>query len=171
MQVNSYALLGIVAGWLAAVSDGSVILAILFERNRHELEARLSKEFPGAEEQSRGIAQTAVKQLQQYFAGERRTFDLPLSLQASSGFARKVLKALQQVPYGSTVTYKELAGMAGSPAAARAIGRVMASNPLPILIPCHRVIGSNGKLTGYSGGGGVTSKRCLLDLEQRQSSS
>jgi len=78
-----------------------------------------------------------------------------------------VLQQLQQVPYASTVSYGELAVLAGSPHAARAVGRVMAGNPWPLIVPCHRVVASNGSLGGYSGGEGVPTKQWLLDFERR----
>ena len=82
-------------------------------------------------------------------------------------FARDVLAALQQVPAGATVSYGELAARAGHPGAARAVGRVMAGNPLPLVVPCHRVVGANGALTGYSGAAGVATKKWLLEFEKR----
>jgi len=113
------------------------------------------------------ILERAVRQLQSYFAGRLRNFDLPLELVGVRGFNLSCLRALQQVPYGEVVTYGELAAAAGSPRAARAVGHAMAINPLPLLIPCHRVIAAGCRLGGYSGGAGLDSKRLLLDLELR----
>ncbi|MFA7535808.1 MAG: methylated-DNA--[protein]-cysteine S-methyltransferase [Desulfuromonadales bacterium] len=106
------------------------------------------------------------RQLQEYFAGARTKFELPIDLGGLSPFAARILSDLQNVPYGSTITYGDLAALAGHPGAARAVGRVMARNPLPIVIPCHRVLGSGGQLTGYSGGEGLTCKKWLLDFER-----
>lgn len=102
------------------------------------------------------------RELDEYFEGRRRDFDLPLDLRVAA-FHEEVLRELARVPYGSTTTYGALAARVGHPRAARAIGTVMNRNPIPIVLPCHRVIGSNGSLTGY--GGGLDAKRRLLELE------
>jgi methylated-DNA-[protein]-cysteine S-methyltransferase len=100
-----------------------------------------------------------------YFAGERTDFDLPIDWRQTSGVQREVLEKLYAgVPYGRTVTYGELAGLTGTGVPARGIGTVMGSNPIPIVVPCHRVVASDG-LGGYSGGNGVEVKRWLLTLE------
>lgn len=108
----------------------------------------------------------SARQLAEYFRGQRRTFDLPLAPQASP-FQARVLDALQTIPYGETRSYKDIALILGDPQAVRAVGSANGSNPLPIVIPCHRVIGSDGSLTGF--GGGLDTKRFLLDLERRHS--
>jgi methylated-DNA-[protein]-cysteine S-methyltransferase len=107
----------------------------------------------------------AVRQLQAYFAGQLETFDLALSPQGTP-FQLAVWRLLCEIPYGQTISYGELARRLGNPNAARAVGLANGSNPIPIVIPCHRVIGSNGKLTGY--GGGLPIKEKLLALERRQ---
>ena len=109
----------------------------------------------------------AREQLGRYFAGTLQEFDLPIDFSDYSTFAVAVLHALQTVPFGTTVSYGELAAMAGHPGAARAVGRVVGANRTPILIPCHRVIGSSGKLVGYSAAGGLETKRWLLEFEQK----
>ena len=101
--------------------------------------------------------------LQSYFAGRPTTFDLPLALDEHPHFTRHVLEACMPIPYGATVTYGELARNCGQPTAARAVGQVMARNPIPIIIPCHRVVGTSGRLTGF--GGGLCLKAELLQLE------
>jgi methylated-DNA-[protein]-cysteine S-methyltransferase len=103
------------------------------------------------------------RELDEYFEGRRHTFDLPLDLRGRSGFSREILDRLARVPYGEVTTYKSLAVEAGNPRAARAVGTIMNRNPIPIVLPCHRVVGSNGSLVGY--GGGLDRKRLLLDLE------
>jgi len=103
------------------------------------------------------------KQLDEYFAGKRRTFDLKLA-PAGTAFQRDVLKSLQQIPYGETRSYQDIASGVGRPKAVRAVGAANGRNPLPIIIPCHRVIGANGSLTGF--GGGLPTKQFLLDLER-----
>jgi len=104
----------------------------------------------------------AIGQLGEYFAGERRRFDLPLAPRGSE-FQRRVWRALTEIPYGKTVSYGELARRIGKPSAARAVGLANGANPLPIIVPCHRVIGADGSLTGF--GGGLPIKRKLLALE------
>jgi methylated-DNA-[protein]-cysteine S-methyltransferase len=105
----------------------------------------------------------ARRQLDEYFEHRREAFDLPLDLRLLADFNRRVLGELVRVPYGEVVTYGELAARAARPRAARAVGTVMNRNPLPIVLPCHRVIGSTGKLVGY--GGGLHRKEALLRLE------
>jgi methylated-DNA-[protein]-cysteine S-methyltransferase len=105
----------------------------------------------------------ARRQLDEYFEGKRRRFDLAVDLALQADFNRRVLRELARVPYGEVVTYGELAARAARPRAARAVGTVMNRNPLPIVLPCHRVIGANGKLVGY--GGGLDRKEALLRLE------
>jgi methylated-DNA-[protein]-cysteine S-methyltransferase len=109
----------------------------------------------------------ALEQLRQYFAGDRRTFDLPLDLGSLEPVTRAVLTALQAVPYGSTVTYGELAVRSGTGLPARAIGSVMGSNPVPIVVPCHRVVASDG-LGGFSGGERGQERRTKLWLLEHE---
>ena len=106
-----------------------------------------------------------VRQLRAYFAGELKDFDLPLAPEGTP-FQLKVWKCLCDIPYGETISYGQLARQIGNPNASRAVGLANGSNPIAIIIPCHRVIGSNGKLTGY--GGGLPIKEKLLALERRQ---
>tara|TARA_B100001057_G_scaffold463187_1_gene516896 strand:- start:15066 stop:15467 length:402 start_codon:yes stop_codon:yes gene_type:complete len=106
-----------------------------------------------------------IKQLDEYFDGKRQDFDLPLR-PAGTEFQRQVWQALQQIPYGETWSYGELAKHVGTPNAYRAVGAANGINPIPVIIPCHRVIGSNGKLTGF--GGGLEAKAFLLNLESPQ---
>jgi len=115
--------------------------------------------------ENRAALQETIRQLQSYFAGEREEFDLPLAPEGTP-FQLKVWKHLCDIPYGKTLSYGELARRLGNPNASRAVGLANGSNPIPIVIPCHRVIGSNGKLTGY--GGGLPIKEKLLALERRQ---
>ena len=103
------------------------------------------------------------EQLAEYFAGARQAFDLPLQL-AGSPFQLRVWQELVRIPYGSTITYAQLGQRIGRPAASRAVGQANSRNPISIIVPCHRVIGSSGKLTGYAGG--LDAKRWLLDWER-----
>jgi methylated-DNA-[protein]-cysteine S-methyltransferase len=107
----------------------------------------------------------AARQLDEYIAGERTAFDLPLDLAAGTPFQRRVWAALLEIPYGDTVTYTELAEAVGRPDIVRAVAGAVARTPVPIVVPCHRVVGASGALTGY--GGGLPRKRALLDLEGR----
>jgi methylated-DNA-[protein]-cysteine S-methyltransferase len=109
------------------------------------------------------ILEQGSAELDEYFAGSRRIFAVALDLRGTA-FQRSVWEALLRIPYGETITYRQLATAAGHPAAIRAAGAANGANPLPILVPCHRVIGSDGSLTGY--GGGLETKRRLLDLER-----
>jgi methylated-DNA-[protein]-cysteine S-methyltransferase len=104
-----------------------------------------------------------IAQLNEYFAGERTAFDLPLDPEGGSAFERRVWAELLRIPYGETASYGEIATRIGHPGKARAVGRANGRNPIAIVCPCHRVIGSDGSLTGY--GGGLENKRTLLDLE------
>ena len=103
------------------------------------------------------------RELDEYFEGRRQEFDLPVDLRGRSEFTQHVLERLAGVPYGQVTTYGSLAADVGKPRAARAVGTIMNRNPIPIVLPCHRVVGSNGSLVGY--GGGLERKRLLLDLE------
>ena len=106
----------------------------------------------------------AAAQLREYFAGERTEFDLPLA-PSGSDFQRQVWDALRRIGHGEVTDYRSLGARIGRAGAARAVGRANATNPIPVIIPCHRVIGADGSLTGYAGG--LDAKRLLLDLESR----
>jgi len=105
-----------------------------------------------------------ARQLNEYFSGDRQEFELDLAPDGTT-FQVEVLEALRGIPYGETCTYRDIAVAVGRPKAVRAVGNANGRNPLPIVIPCHRVIGSDGSLTGF--GGGIEAKRYLLDLEQQ----
>lgn len=106
----------------------------------------------------------AKKQLEEYFLGQRKVFNLPIGL-GGTDFQRKVWLAIGKIPFGQTTTYAKLAEQLGDPAAIRAVGTAIGANPLLIILPCHRIIGSNGSLTGYAGG--LEKKKALLQLEGR----
>lgn len=108
---------------------------------------------------------TVVRQLHEYFAGTRKTFELPLAPDGTE-FQKRVWAELARIPYGETISYAELARRVGSEGAARAVGRANATNPIAVVVPCHRVIGADGSLTGYAYG--VEMKRSLLDFERGQ---
>ena len=106
----------------------------------------------------------AKRQIEEYFEGKRREFDLRLGA-GGTEFQRRVWAELRRIPFGETISYGELALRIGKPTASRAVGAANGSNPAPVVVPCHRVIGSSGRLVGY--GGGLTTKQALLDLERR----
>ena len=106
----------------------------------------------------------AEDELNEYFAGRRRRFSVPLSINGTD-FQKKVWRALAEIPYGKTAGYQEIAAAIGNPKACRAVGMANHVNPVPILVPCHRVVGKNGKLTGYAGG--LEIKEFLLNLERK----
>ncbi|MBC3766560.1 methylated-DNA--[protein]-cysteine S-methyltransferase [Neptunicella marina] len=109
------------------------------------------------------LTDEACRQLNEYFNGKRRTFDLPLAAKGTD-FQQRVWQALSTIPFGDTVSYAYIANAIGKPAAARAVGAANGKNPLSIVVPCHRIIGANGNLTGYAGG--LERKAYLLNLEQ-----
>jgi methylated-DNA-[protein]-cysteine S-methyltransferase len=145
-------------GTLRLVADRHGLRQIWFERERHPKQAH-----PGW---VRAVAplQFARVQLEEYFAGQRQHFDLPLH-PVGTPFQLEVWQELGRIPYGITISYGELARRIDKPLAVRAVGAANGRNPLPIVLPCHRVIGADGSLTGF--GGGLPTKRYLLSLEQR----
>lgn len=106
-----------------------------------------------------------VKQLTEYFDGRRQDFEVPVSLEGTA-FQLDIWQTLVDIPYGHTLSYGELGAAAGHPGSARAVGGAVGANPIPIIVPCHRVMGANGAITGYSGGSGIPTKQWLLDKER-----
>jgi len=131
------------------------------------IELNVGAVLAGPESRSNPFLKQAVEQLRAYFGGELRDFDLTLDLQGTD-FQKRVWQELLHIPYGETRSYSCIAGEIGAPKAVRAVGSANGRNPIPIVVPCHRVIGASGALTGY--GGGLPLKRFLLDLEARHSS-
>lgn len=115
-------------------------------------------------EQSDPVLDTAARQLEEYFAGARRAFDVPVSL-AGTEFQRGVWAALAALSFGEFTSYGELGRATGRPSAGRAVGGAVGANPVPIIVPCHRVLASNNRITGYSGGNGIPTKVWLLEHE------
>jgi methylated-DNA-[protein]-cysteine S-methyltransferase len=142
-------------GRLTLVAGATGLRAVLFA-GEHSPE--------GATQRRNPVLATAAEQLVEYFAGARRTFELPLEL-VGTPFQKRAWLALASIPYGSTVSYGEQARRVGRPGAARAVGAANGRNPLSIVLPCHRVVGAGGALTGY--GGGLEVKRALLEHEAR----
>lgn len=150
-----------------AVSEGG-LTALEFGAGAEGLAARLGgRGIPPA---SRGQSITAVYNLQirEYLTGARKTFTFPIDWSRLPDFQRRVLQLTFQIPYGKTSTYGQLAAQLGKPGAARAVGRAQATNPMPLVIPCHRVIGSDGKLHGYGAGEGLSTKAWLLQFERER---
>lgn len=141
-------------GLLTLRAEDGALTAILFGDQRTGL--------PGSNQ----ILDQAEAELKEYFAGERKEFTVPVRLMGTD-FQKKVWAALAEIPYGGTATYGEIAARIGSPKACRAVGTANHHNPVPIIVPCHRVIGAGGSLTGY--GGGLEVKAYLLTLERHAS--
>lgn len=153
-------------GWLGILAGPTGLVEVVSGPTAQAVRERVRERYPAARERAGEDVVAAIGQLREYFSGTRQTFDLPLDLARLPPFTRRVLDCLRQVPAGTTVTYGALAAMAGNPRAARAVGAAMAGNPLPIVIPCHRVIGAGGALVGYSGGKGLETKAWLLEFER-----
>jgi methylated-DNA-[protein]-cysteine S-methyltransferase len=147
---------------LVAATENGLCRISYDPQPEQELE-RLARVFGTRVLRSPRPVDAARRQLDEYFDGSRKRFELQVDLALLADFNRRVLRELARVPYGEVVTYGELAARAARPRAARAVGTVMNRNPLPIVLPCHRVIGANGKLVGY--GGGLERKEALLRLE------
>jgi methylated-DNA-[protein]-cysteine S-methyltransferase len=143
-------------GELTLTSDGEKLTGIQMHEQRH------LKEIPAEAQPDDGGLAPVVAQLKAYFAGELTDFDLPLQMHGTE-FQRRVWAALCEIPYGETISYGELAGWVGNPKASRAVGLANGRNPVAIVVPCHRVIGADGSLTGY--GGGLDRKVWLLEHE------
>jgi len=143
-------------GELLLVGDGDALHGLFMQAG-----GKPKAITPGWEHDPPTLAHACI-QLAEYFAGERTGFDLELVMHGTT-FQRRVWRALQDIPYGQTISYGELARRIGQPSAARAVGLANGRNPISVIVPCHRVIGANGTLTGY--GGGTERKRLLLNLE------
>lgn len=146
-------------GVLKLVASNTGLVAVLWAKES-------LKEFssdPIPEDGSHPILKAAVGQLEEYFGGKRKEFDLPLEMRGTE-FQKKVWRNLLKISYGKTASYGDLAKAIGNPKACRAVGAANGQNPIPIIVPCHRVIGSNGALTGFAGG--LKAKKILLDHEQ-----
>lgn len=143
-------------GELLLVGDGRALHGLYMQAGNKPMKVRPSWR------RDDDAFEPVVAQLDQYFAGERREFDLPLEM-AGSEFEQRVWRELREIPHGETISYGELARRIGEPDAARGVGWANGRNPIAVIVPCHRVIGANGKLVGY--GGGLDNKRLLLELE------
>jgi methylated-DNA-[protein]-cysteine S-methyltransferase len=146
-------------GELLLVGDGETLSGLYMQ------DGRKPKQIATDWTESAASFTDVKRQLEEYFAGERTTFEVKLAAEGAP-FEREVWHALEEIPYGETVSYGEIARRVGQPTAARAVGTANGRNPISVIVPCHRVIGANGSLTGY--GGGLERKRLLLELERGQ---
>jgi methylated-DNA-[protein]-cysteine S-methyltransferase len=157
--VQHYAYFDSPIGPLLIAGDAQAVTRISFAKNGKPV-----KPQPEWMESAKGPVGEAIRQLKEYFAGKRRDFDLPLSPEGTA-FQKSVWRQLQEIPYAQTISYGELAKRVGNPKASRAVGSANGKNPIPIVIPCHRVIAAGGKLGGF--GGGLPTKVALLELETK----
>lgn len=151
---NQFAIMNTPIGSLLIAENSSGVSAIIFNADSYSIAESWHR--------VKNLSSEVMLQLQEYFNGERYDFDLPLAPEGTP-FQLDVWRALEKIPYGETVSYLDVAKKIGKPAAVRAVGAANGANPLPIVIPCHRVIGNSGKLTGY--GGGLEKKQYLLSME------
>ena len=142
--------------------DGLTVLLVAGDCGLRAIEFDPARGREGSRPGTHPIAAEAARQLRAYFAGELRRFRLPLDLQGTP-FQLRVWRELERIPYGETRSYRQIAEAVGAPRAVRAVGAANGANPIPIVVPCHRVIGAGGKLVGY--GGGLPLKKRLLELE------
>lgn len=151
-------------GWIRAVSDRTALIRLDWDQSRWDEQDRPDD-----------VSRETISQLKEYFTGDRLGFDLPINPEGRSETARHWLNVMMQIPYGSTVTYKEFAAAAGKPRAPRAAGTACASNPIPIIYPCHRVVKSDGTMGHYGGGSSLPAnnvdnlarKMALISLERQ----
>lgn len=148
-------------GGVIASDEGLLEVLLPVMRSAVEMQKHISDFYPAATSDS-PITKQAADLLQRYFQGEAVKFDLPLDFSACTLFQQEVYQAVGNIPYGEMKSYKSVAVGMDRPKASRGIGSAMARNPLPIIIPCHRVVGSSGAMTGYSAPGGVEMKKSLL---------
>lgn len=143
-----------ILGKMGIITEGKEVAEVFFGKKKVQ-----------AEEKETPFIKKTYHQIEEYFIGDRKQFSVPFTIRGTD-FQKKVYSALLEIPYGETRTYEEIAKEVGSPKACRAVGLTVGKNPLALLIPCHRVIGKNGDLTGYAGG--LTRKKRLLELEKKE---
>lgn len=145
-------------GRIEVTGNGSAIVSLAIERDGllpHD----------GFDERPDAVTDLAIRQLAEYFAGTRRDFDVPVAPPGGTAFQRAIWQQLRELPWGAVASYGELGASVGHAGAARAVGGAVGANPVPLLVPCHRVLGSNGLITGYSAGEGIPTKAWLLGHE------
>jgi methylated-DNA-[protein]-cysteine S-methyltransferase len=166
-KIYRYTIFKTKLGWFGLLSGSTgLIRSCLPVEDKEAVQRHLLKGIEGAVFDKKPFF-SVEKAVKAYYEGNKVDFsDIQVDLEVFTPFQRHVLAALRNVSYGNTITYGQLAKLAGSPKAARAIGGVMAKNPLPLIIPCHRVIGSNGSPTGFSAPGGIQTKLHMINLEK-----
>lgn len=150
--------------WVGVTARG--LAGVRLGGSRGQFIADLVRRIKAAAVEGHNQTDQAVEEIQAYLHGDLKSFTLPLDWSSMTVFQKQVLEETGRVPYGETVTYRELADRIGRPRAARAVGRAEATNPMPLVLPCHRVIASDGSLRGYAGPQGVETKAWLLQLER-----
>ena len=153
--------------WLAVSPAGLIAISLLDDREAFIADLARRGYDPSPDDSGKTAA--ASQQLAEYFRGQRSEFDLPIDWSSMQPFQLLALQATYAIPYGQTTTYSEIASHIGHPGAARAVGRANATNPIPLVIPCHRVVGADGSLRGYGGAHGIQDKRWLLEMEKTNS--
>ena len=152
-------------GWMGLVgSEKGVERIYLPEPSREDLGERVAGEFPDGREGGQVLAQ-AKREILEYFDGRRKKFEMPLDLSSATPFQRKTYQFMLAIPFGKVQTYRWLAEKIGNPKGLRAVGNANGKNRWPLVVPCHRIVGSNGRLTGFSAPGGLDLKAELLRLE------
>jgi methylated-DNA-[protein]-cysteine S-methyltransferase len=154
-------------GWGGVVASTAGLLEVVLPfggKSREDVHAELRSRWPLAVEES-PLTQDAADRLTRYYAGEPVRFDLPVDDRRFTPFQREVYRVVAGLGYGEVLSYAGVAALAGSPGAARGVGTAMARNQLPVIIPCHRVVGAGGNMGGYSAPGGIASKQRLLEME------
>lgn len=152
--------------WIAASEKGLVAVSLWDDEDRFRADiVRITGEYPEGTGETNPLLVKAVSELDAYLRGELREFTVPIDRSHLKPFQQEALELVSAVPYGQTTSYGAIAEQLGKPGAVRAVGRANATNPMPIFIPCHRVLGSDGKLHGYGARGGVETKAWLLKLE------
>ena len=159
MSDRSHTVVDSPCGPLTLVADGGALCGLYMTQQRH----LPAFETFGDPDPDAPVFAQAESELKEYFAGQRRHFDVPITFHGTP-FQQRVWRALTEIPYGETLSYGRLADRLGNPTASRAVGLANGKNPVSIIVPCHRVVGATGSLTGY--GGGLERKRYLLDFEQ-----
>jgi methylated-DNA-[protein]-cysteine S-methyltransferase len=162
---STFTIFRVKMGWMGLVGNEKGIQRIFLPGlKKKELRRRILAEFPEGHEEAAFLSQ-AKKELTEYFSGRRVRFEFPLELSGATPFQKKVYRIMGTIPFGELRTYRWLAQEIGNPKALRAVGGANAKNRWPLAIPCHRVVGSDGRLTGFSAPGGLALKSRLLELE------
>lgn len=162
---STYAIFQVKPGWMGLVGNEKGVQRIYLPGlAKEELRKRIQREFPGCQERG-NFLEGAQRELVEYFEGKRERFEMPVDLSEATPFQKKVYQVMSTIPFGEVRTYRWLAQKIGNPRALRAVGSANARNRWPVVIPCHRIVGSDGRLTGFSAPGGLELKASLLKLE------